>query len=96
MLSDTGRVRRKKSGLLLRCITQPVICGELVADAGSKDGKTTVDLQLQVGELVIDVPNAYMKRNWRTNVVGELLTAEGSFKVSIDPDFTGTNYISPG
>ena len=28
-----------------------------------------------------------MKRNWRTNVVGELLTAEGSFKVSIDPDF---------
>jgi hypothetical protein len=62
----------------------------LVADAGSKDGKTTVDLKLQVGELVIDVPNAYMKRNWRTNVVGELLTAEGSFKVSIDPDFTGS------
>ena len=58
--------------------------------SGSKDGKTTVDLKLQVGELVIDVPNAYMKRNWRTNVVGELLTAEGSFKVSIDPDFTGS------
>lgn len=62
----------------------------LVADAGAKDGKTTVDLQLQVGELVIDVPNAYMKRNWRTNVVGELLTAEGSFKVSIDPNFEGS------
>ena len=62
----------------------------LVADAGSKDGKTTVDLKLQVGELVIDVPNAYMKRNWRTNVVGELLTAEGSFKVNIDPIFEGT------
>ena len=62
----------------------------LVADAGSQDGKTTVDLQLKVGELVDNVPNAYMKRNWRTNVVGELLTAEGSFKVSLDPDFNGS------
>ena len=62
----------------------------LVADSGSKDGKTTVDLKLQVGEFELSVPNAYMKRNWRTNVVGELLTAEGSFKVSIDPDFTGS------
>lgn len=61
----------------------------LVADSGAQDGKTTVDLKLEVGDLVIDVPNAYMKRNWRTNVVGELLTAEGSFKVSIDPDFEG-------
>lgn len=61
----------------------------LVADSNAQDGKTTVDLKLEVGDLVIDVPNAYMKRNWRTNVVGELLTAEGSFKVSIDPDFKG-------
>lgn len=62
----------------------------LVADSNAQDGKTTVDLKLEVGDLVIDVPNAYMKRNWRTNVVGELLTAEGSFKVTIDPDFKGT------
>lgn len=62
----------------------------LVADTGAQDGKTTVDLQLQIGDLVVNVPNAYMKRNWRTNVVGELLTAEGSFKVSLDPDFNGS------
>lgn len=62
----------------------------LVADSGSQDGKTTVDLKLQVGEFELSVPNAYMKRNWRTNVVGELLTAEGSFKVNIDPIFEGT------
>ena len=61
----------------------------LVADSGAQDGKTTVDLKLEVGDLVIDVPNAYMKRNWRTNVVGELLTAEGAFKVTIDPNFGG-------
>ena len=30
----------------------------LVADAGSQDGKTTVDLQLKVGELVVNVPKA--------------------------------------
>lgn len=62
----------------------------LVADANAADGKTTVDLKLKVGELEIDVPNAYMKRNWRTNVIGELLTGEGTFKVSIDPIFDGT------
>ena len=62
----------------------------LVADANAQDGKTTVDLKLEVGDFVIDVPNAYMKRNWRTNVVGELLTAEGSFKVTIDPEFEGS------
>ena len=68
----------------------------LVADANSpKEGedkdKTTVDITFTVGdELVINVPGAHMKRNWKTNVVGELLTAEGSFKVSILPDFTNS------
>jgi hypothetical protein len=61
----------------------------LVADHGSEDGKTTVDLTLKVGDLEINVPSAYMKRNWRTNVVGELLTAEGTFSVTIDPIFDG-------
>ena len=62
----------------------------LVADAGCEDGKTTVDLTLQVGDLEINVPSAYLKRNYRTNVVGELLTAEGSFNVTVDPIFTDT------
>lgn len=61
----------------------------LVADSGAEDGKTTVDLTLNVGDLEINVPNAYMKRNWRTNVIGELLTAEGTFSVTIDPIFEG-------
>lgn len=61
----------------------------LVADSGAEDGKTTVDLTLNVGNLEINVPNAYMKRNWRTNVIGELLTAEGTFSVTIDPIFAG-------
>ena len=59
----------------------------LVADSQSADGKTTVDLTLTVGELTLDVPSVQLKRNWRTNIVGQLLTAEGTFKVSIEPDF---------
>ena len=62
----------------------------LVADSGSQDGKTTVDLTLNVGDLEINVPNAYMKRNWKTNVIGELLTAEGTFSVTIEPIFDGS------
>lgn len=58
------------------------------AKEGENAGKTTVDIKFEVGELVINIPGAHMKRNWKTNVVGELLTAEGSFKVSILPDFT--------
>lgn len=62
----------------------------LVADNSAVDGKTTVDLKLKVGELEIEVPTAPMKRNYRTNVIGELLTGEGTFTVTIDPIFDGT------
>jgi hypothetical protein len=62
----------------------------LVADAQSVDGKTTADLKLKVGDLEIEVPQAQLKRNWRTNVIGELLTGEGTFTVTIDPIFEGS------
>ena len=35
----------------------------------------------------LNVPNAPIKRNWRTNIVGNLLTAEAGFDVVIDPNF---------
>ena len=68
----------------------------LVADAlaekeGENAGKITVDLTLNVGnELEIYVPTAHMKRNWKTNVIGQLLTGEGTFKVAITPGFDNT------
>lgn len=62
----------------------------LVADENAADGKTTVNLALKVGEVEIGVPEAPMKRNYRTNVIGELLTGEGTFTVTIDPIFDGT------
>lgn len=68
----------------------------LVADEGYVDGKTTVELNLTVGEVSIDVTNAYLKRNFKTNVVGELLTGEGTFKVKVNPFFEDEdNHILP-
>ena len=61
----------------------------LVADKDAVDGKTTAEMSLMVGELELSVPQAQMKRNYRTNIVGELLTGEGTFNVTIDPIFGG-------
>ena len=36
-----------------------------------------------------DVPNVPVQRNHRTNIVGELLTAEGDINIIIDPVFAG-------
>ena len=60
----------------------------LVADKETTDGKTTSDMNLKVDEVDLTVPGANMKRNFRTNIVGELLTGEGKFTISIDPIFT--------
>lgn len=62
----------------------------LIADTNSKDGKVTADLTLEVGDLVINVPQAPLQRNWKTNVYGELLTAEGTFNVTINPNPLGS------
>lgn len=58
---------------------------------GSADGNSssTVDLILEVGGVETPVPNAQVKRNYRTNVVGTILTGTGNFKVSVDPAFGG-------
>lgn len=61
----------------------------LPADDGYVDGKTTVELTINVGEVTLNIPNAFMKRNYKTNVVGELLTGEGVFKVKVNPFFDG-------
>ena len=37
----------------------------------------------------IAVPNAPIQRNYRTNIVGRLLTADGEFKIIVDPVYTG-------
>ena len=58
--------------------------------AEGEEGKANVDLTFALNRgdkqlFTIDVPNAPVQRNWRTNVVGALLTGS-KFDVIIKPD----------
>ncbi len=45
---------------------------------------------------VINVPNLPIERNWRTNLIGDLLTQTESFKIVIDEKFGGDHNIHEG
>ncbi len=40
-------------------------------------------------DVKITVPNAPIKRNWRTNIIGKVLTTDADYDVVIDPTFGG-------
>ena len=68
----------------------------LVADGSANgEGSALVDVAFKVreGDDVVltsyDVPNVPVQRNFRTNIVGSLLTAEGEISIIIDPIFNG-------
>ena len=68
----------------------------LVAD-GSENGEGSalaeVSFEVREGDDVVltsyDVPNVPVQRNFRTNIVGSLLIAEGTISIIIDPIFNG-------
>ena len=68
----------------------------LVAD-GSDNGEGSalaeVSFDVREGDDVVltsyEVPNVPVQRNYRTNIVGGLLTAEGEISIIIDPIFNG-------
>ena len=67
----------------------------LVADGtdnGEGTGIADVTFELREGAdkvlALYDVPNVSVQRNFRTNIVGALLTAQGEISIIIDPIFT--------
>lgn len=46
-------------------------------------------LTVEGKDVTMSIPSAPAKQNWRTNIVGNLLTAEAGFDVVTDPDFGG-------
>ena len=73
----------------------------LVAD-GTQDGEASalaeVSFEVREGENTVltsyDVPNVPIQRNYRTNIVGGLLTAEGTINIIIDPIFNGEYVVN--
>ena len=73
----------------------------LVAD-GTENGLSSalaeISFELREGEGTVltsyDVPNVPVQRNYRTNIVGGLLTAEGTISIIIDPIFNGEYVIN--
>ena len=62
----------------------------LVAEASSL---AEVSFEVREGDATVltsyDVPNVPVQRNYRTNIVGDLLTAEGTITLIVDPIFNG-------
>ena len=73
----------------------------LVAD-GTQNGEASalaeVSFEVREGENTVltsyDVPNVPIQRNYRTNIVGGLLTAEGTINIIIDPIFNGEYVVN--
>ena len=73
----------------------------LVAD-GTDNGLASdlveVSFEVREGENTVlasyDVPNVPVQRNYRTNIVGGLLTAEGTISLIIDPIFNGEYVVN--
>ena len=62
----------------------------LLANAESELSTTiTYELYNKTEKInTLTIENAPLQRNWRTNIVGEILTGEGTFNIVIDPIFT--------
>lgn len=57
--------------------------------ASEEGGVYDITATLTVGgkEYTVSVPNAPLKRNWRTNIVGDFLTTSAEFNVIVAPGF---------
>jgi hypothetical protein len=74
----------------------------LVADGttnGASSALAEVSFAIRENDATVltsyDVPNVPVQRNYRTNIVGGLLTADGEISIIIDPVFNG-EYVVDG
>ena len=67
-------------------------------DSGASSALAEVAFSVREGENTVltsyEVPNVPVQRNFRTNIVGGLLTAEGEISIIIDPIFNGEYVIN--
>lgn len=69
----------------------------VLVNEGNNNPVTEVSFEVREGDATVltsyNVPNVPLRRNYRTNIVGGLLTAEGTINVIIDPIFEGENVV---
>jgi hypothetical protein len=69
----------------------------VLVNEGNNNPVTEVSFEVREGDATVltsyTVPNVPLRRNYRTNIVGGLLTAEGTINVIIDPIFEGENVV---
>ena len=67
-------------------------------DTGASSALADVAFEIREGDDVVltsyEVPNVPVQRNYRTNIVGGLLTAQGTINIIIDPIFNGEYVIN--
>ena len=73
----------------------------LVADAAPGTGKQLVNCELKLYDTnetevnKFDIPNVPVQRNWRTNIIGDILSDNVTFNIVIDPKFDDDhNYVT--
>lgn len=68
----------------------------MLADA-EKEMKDNMEIELHDGEHLINtikIANLPIQRNYRTNIIGNLLTSEEGFEVVVDPNFKDTHVVT--
>ena len=64
------------------------------ADKANKDLSFDVELTgTSTVDNTVEVPNVPVRRNWRTNIVGNVFTADAVYTVVVDPIFDGTETL---
>ena len=65
------------------------------APVGGAVYDVSATLKVEGKNVNLSVPSVPAKQNWRTNIVGNLLTSEADFNVVVDSEFGGDQTVSP-
>lgn len=67
----------------------------LIVNGDSDAATVDIEVETNMGKVSHTVSNVPIKENYRTNILGNLLTTGATFKVVVDEDFQEPDYIVP-
>lgn len=66
----------------------------LVVNDESDNVTVDIEVKTSIGTVKHSVPNVPIKENYRTNIIGDILTTGATFKVIVDEEFQKPDYIT--